>query len=164
MQARKLHRLSRRPGPCSLGTAPRPRCPTACVKIGVLTDLSGHLLRRGRQWHGAWPPRWPSTTSSRPRRSRGFKVELVSADHQNKADIAANKAREWFEQGKVDAATELVATSVALAVQKIAKEKNRIALISGAALHPRSPTRTATTSPSTGPTTPTRWPTAPPAR
>jgi hypothetical protein len=62
-----------------------------------------------------------------------FKVEMVSADHQNKGDIAANKAREWFEREKVDVATELVTTSVALAVQKIAKEKNRIALISGAA-------------------------------
>jgi branched-chain amino acid transport system substrate-binding protein len=62
-----------------------------------------------------------------------FKVEMVSADHQNKGDIAANKAREWFEREKVDVASELVTTSVALAVQKIAKEKNRIALVSGAA-------------------------------
>jgi hypothetical protein len=67
----------------------------------------------------------------RRRREAGFKVELVSADHQNKADIAANKAREWFERDKVDVATELVTTSVALAVQKIAKEKNRIVLMSG---------------------------------
>jgi branched-chain amino acid transport system substrate-binding protein len=36
-----------------------------------------------------------------------FKVEMVSADHQNKADIAANKAREWFEREGVDTATEL---------------------------------------------------------
>jgi ABC-type branched-subunit amino acid transport system substrate-binding protein len=88
---------------------------------------------------------------------------MVSADHQNKGDIAANKAREWFEKDKVDVATELVTTSVALAVQKVAKEKNRIALISGAASTP-SPTRTATTSRCTGPTTPTPWPTARPRR
>ena len=62
-----------------------------------------------------------------------FKIEMVSADHQNKGDIAANKAREWFERGGVDVVSELVTTSVALAVQKIAKEKNRVALISGAA-------------------------------
>jgi branched-chain amino acid transport system substrate-binding protein len=62
-----------------------------------------------------------------------FKVEMVSADHQNKGDIAANKAREWFEKDKVDVASELVTTSVALAVQKIAKEKNRVVLVSGAA-------------------------------
>ena len=58
---------------------------------------------------------------------------MVSADHQNKGDIAANKAREWFEKDKVDTATELVTTSVALAVMKIAKDKNKIALMSGPA-------------------------------
>jgi branched-chain amino acid transport system substrate-binding protein len=58
---------------------------------------------------------------------------MVSADHQNKGDISSNKAREWFEKDKVDVVTELVTTSTALAVMKIAKEKNRIALISGAA-------------------------------
>ena len=59
-----------------------------------------------------------------------FKIEMVSADHQNKGDIAANKAREWFEKDKVDVVSELVTTSVALAVQKIAKESN-CALIAG---------------------------------
>ena len=63
----------------------------------------------------------------------GFKVELVSADHQNKGDIAANKAREWFERDQVDVLTDLVTTSTALAVMKIAKEKNRIAIVNGAA-------------------------------
>ena len=53
-----------------------------------------------------------------------FKVEMqLSYDHQNRGDIAANKAREWFEREKVDVASELVTTSVALAVQKIAKER-----------------------------------------
>ncbi|HPM67615.1 MAG TPA: ABC transporter substrate-binding protein, partial [Piscinibacter sp.] len=65
-----------------------------------------------------------------------FKVEMLTADHQNKADIASNKAREWFEREGVDTATELVTTSVALGVMKVAKEKNRIALISGAASTP----------------------------
>ena len=62
-----------------------------------------------------------------------FKIEMVSADHQNKADIASNKAREWFERKNVNTATELVTTSVALAVTKVAKEKERIALMSGPA-------------------------------
>jgi branched-chain amino acid transport system substrate-binding protein len=65
-----------------------------------------------------------------------FKVEMVSADHQNKADIASNKAREWFEREGVDTATELVTTSTALAVMKIAKEMNRVALMSGPASTP----------------------------
>jgi branched-chain amino acid transport system substrate-binding protein len=62
-----------------------------------------------------------------------FKIEVVSADHQNKGDIAANRAREWFDTQKVDMINELVTTSTALAVMKIAKEKNKIALINGAA-------------------------------
>ena len=100
------------------------------VKIGVLTDLSGTYSDL------AGPGAVIATkmaiddfiTAEKP----SFKIEIVSADHQNKGDIAANKAREWFERDKVDVATELVTTSVGLAVQKIAKEKNRIALISGA--------------------------------
>jgi branched-chain amino acid transport system substrate-binding protein len=101
------------------------------VKIGVLTDLSGtysDLAGPGAVIATKMAIE-DFTTAEKP----SFKIELVSADHQNKGDIAANKAREWFERDKVDVVTELVTTSVGLAVQKIAKEKNRIALISGAA-------------------------------
>lgn len=63
-------------------------------------------------------------------------VELISADHQNKADIAANKAREWGDTEKVDAFAELVTTSVALAVFEVAKQQNKITLVSGAASSP----------------------------
>ncbi|MFX9065683.1 ABC transporter substrate-binding protein, partial [Acinetobacter baumannii] len=56
----------------------------------------------------------------------------VSADHQNKGDIASNKAREWIDRDKVDVIAELVTTSTALAVMKVAKEKNKLTLISGA--------------------------------
>jgi branched-chain amino acid transport system substrate-binding protein len=115
----------------ALATTAQAQVSDGMVKIGVLTDLS-------RVYSDESGPGTVDATkmadedfiaSEKP----GFKVEMVSADHQNKADIAANKAREWFERDKVDVASELVTTSVALAVQKIAKEKNRIALISGAA-------------------------------
>lgn len=66
----------------------------------------------------------------------GAPIELISADHQNKADIAANKAREWGDSAQVDAFAELVTTSVALAVFEIAKQQNKIALVSGAASSP----------------------------
>ena len=92
------------------------------VKIGVLTDLSGVYSDVAG----------PGTVVATQMAIDDF-VEMVSADHQNKGDIAANKAREWFEKDKVDVASELVTTSVALAVQKIAADKNKIALISGAA-------------------------------
>ncbi|WP_194725111.1 ABC transporter substrate-binding protein [Noviherbaspirillum malthae] len=61
----------------------------------------------------------------------GKPVQLVYADHQNKADIAANKAREWFDRDKVDAILDVAASGPALAVAPIAKEKNRIAVFSG---------------------------------
>ncbi len=101
------------------------------VKIGVLTDLSGTYSDLAGP--GAVIATKMAIEDFTAAEKPSFKIELVSADHQNKGDIAANKAREWFERDKVDVVTELVTTSVGLAVQKIAKEKNRIALISGAA-------------------------------
>jgi branched-chain amino acid transport system substrate-binding protein len=101
------------------------------VRIGVLTDLSGAYSDIAGK--GTIVATQMAIDDFIAKEKPAFKVEMVSADHQNKGDIAANKAREWFEKGGVDVASELVTTSVALAVQKIAKEKNRIALVSGAA-------------------------------
>jgi branched-chain amino acid transport system substrate-binding protein len=101
------------------------------VKIGVLTDLSG--VYSDVAGKGTVVATEMAIADFLEKEKPSFKIEAVSADHQNKGDIAANKAREWFERDKVDVASELVTTSVALAVMKIAKEKNRIALISGAA-------------------------------
>jgi branched-chain amino acid transport system substrate-binding protein len=61
----------------------------------------------------------------------GKPIQLVFADHQNKADIAANKAREWFDRDKVDAILDVAASGPALAVAPIAKEKNKITVFSG---------------------------------
>ena len=103
----------------------------AVVRIGVLTDLSGAYSDIAGK--GTLIATQMAIDDFLAKEKPGFKIEMVSADHQNKGDIAANKAREWFERGGVDVVSELVTTSVALAVQKIAKEKNRIALVSGAA-------------------------------
>jgi len=69
-------------------------------------------------------------------KGKAFPIELVSADHQNKGDVASNKAREWFERDQVDMITDLVTTSTALAVMPVAKEKNRITIVNGAASTP----------------------------
>ena len=61
----------------------------------------------------------------------GKPIELVFADHQNKADIASSKAREWFDNEKTDAIMDVAASATALAVVKVAKEKNKIAIFSG---------------------------------
>ena len=61
----------------------------------------------------------------------GKPIEVVYADHQNKADIAANKAREWFDKDKVDAILDVAASATSLAVVEVAKQKNKIAVFSG---------------------------------
>ena len=60
-------------------------------------------------------------------------IEIVSADHQNKADIASNIAREWYDVDGVDAIMELTTSSVALAVQALSAEKDKITITTGAA-------------------------------
>ncbi|WP_241673255.1 ABC transporter substrate-binding protein [Lacisediminimonas profundi] len=63
----------------------------------------------------------------------GKKIELVVADHQLKPDNAASRARQWFDQDKVDAIHDVTGSAASLAVLQIAKEKNRIAVFNGPA-------------------------------
>ena len=63
----------------------------------------------------------------------GFQVEVISADHQNKPDVGAAIARQWLDQGGVDAIIDVPTSSVALAVNQIRREKNKVHLNSGAA-------------------------------
>ncbi len=63
----------------------------------------------------------------------GKPVEVVFADHQNKADIGSNVTRQWIDQEGVDAIADVGNSAVALAVQAITREKNRIHLNTGAA-------------------------------
>ncbi|NMG15518.1 ABC transporter substrate-binding protein [Aromatoleum bremense] len=104
------------------------------VKLGVLTDMSGTYSDLAGP--GAVEATRMAIDDFIAKEKPDFKIELISADHQNKADISANKAREWIDTAKVDAIVDLVTTSTALAVMKVANEKNRISLISGAASTP----------------------------
>jgi branched-chain amino acid transport system substrate-binding protein len=63
----------------------------------------------------------------------GKKIEIVSADHQNKPDVGASIARQWFDEQGVQMITDLTTSSVALAVQEVAREKNKVILVNGAA-------------------------------
>ena len=103
------------------------------VKIGLLTDMSAtysEVAGNGTVVAAQMAiDEFGGTVAGAP-------IELVSADHQNKADIAANLAREWGDTQQVDAFAELVTTSVALAVFEVAKQQNKIALVSGAASSP----------------------------
>jgi branched-chain amino acid transport system substrate-binding protein len=63
----------------------------------------------------------------------GKPIEIISADHQNKPDVAVGIARQWFDVEHVDAVTDLAVSSVGLAVAGLATQSNRTALVSGAA-------------------------------
>ncbi|HEX9466653.1 MAG TPA: ABC transporter substrate-binding protein [Alphaproteobacteria bacterium] len=58
-------------------------------------------------------------------------IEVIYADHQNKPDVGAGIAREWFDQNKVDAIVDLPNSGVALAVIEVARQRNRVAIVSG---------------------------------
>ncbi|MGH7005962.1 MAG: ABC transporter substrate-binding protein, partial [Alphaproteobacteria bacterium] len=64
---------------------------------------------------------------------KGLKVEIVGADHQNKPDVGTGIVRKWIDEDKVDAIVDVPTSSVALAVNEVVREKNKVFLISGAA-------------------------------
>ena len=99
------------------------------VKIGVLTDMSS--LYSDLSGPGAVAA-VKMAVADFGGSVLGRKIEVVTADHQNKPDVASAIARQWFDQG-VDMITDVTTSSVALAVQEVAREKNKIILISGAA-------------------------------
>ncbi|MGE3147327.1 MAG: ABC transporter substrate-binding protein, partial [Pseudorhodoplanes sp.] len=63
----------------------------------------------------------------------GKRIEIVSADHQNKPDVASTDVRKWFDVDGVSAVADLTNSAVALAVQQIAKEKGKVTLAVGPA-------------------------------
>src|SRR6516164_1855082 len=65
--------------------------------------------------------------------AKGWKIEVVSGDHQNKPDVGVNIARQWIDAEKVDLIADTPNSGVALAVNNVVKEKNAILLNSGAA-------------------------------
>ncbi len=65
--------------------------------------------------------------------AKGWKIDVIAADHQNKPDVGTNIARQWFDVEKVDAIADVPTSSVALAVNNVVKEKNGVFLNSGAA-------------------------------
>ena len=63
----------------------------------------------------------------------GQPIEVVTADHQNKPDVASNIARQWYDQDNVDAIMELTTSSVALGIQQLSRDKKKITMVTGAA-------------------------------
>jgi branched-chain amino acid transport system substrate-binding protein len=65
--------------------------------------------------------------------NKGWKIDVISGDHQNKPDIGTNIARQWFDVDKVDIIVDVPNSGVALAVNNVVKEKNGVYINSGAA-------------------------------
>src|SRR6476661_9464054 len=99
------------------------------IKIGVMNDMSGTYsdlsgpgsvlaARMAVEDFGA--------------AAKGMKVEIVGADHQNKPDVGSNVVRSWIDRDQVDVIVDVPTSSVALAVNEIVREKNKVFLVSGA--------------------------------
>jgi branched-chain amino acid transport system substrate-binding protein len=101
------------------------------VKIGVLTDMSS--LYADDTGPGSVAAAKLAVQDFNPA-AHGLKVDIVVADHQNKPDIGANIARQWFDVDGVSVIVDVPNSGVALAVNEVAREKNKPFLVSGAAI------------------------------
>ncbi|MEA2985102.1 MAG: branched-chain amino acid transport system substrate-binding protein [Alphaproteobacteria bacterium] len=99
------------------------------IKIGVMNDMSGTYSDLSGQG---------SVIAARMAVedfgavAKGMKVEIVGADHQNKPDVGSNVVRTWIDRDQVDVVVDVPTSSVALAVSEIARDKNKVFLVSGA--------------------------------
>ena len=100
------------------------------VKIGVMTDMSG--LYSDISGSGSVLAVNMAVEDS-GLRDKGWKIDIISADHQNKPDIATSLARQWADVENVDVYADVVTSSTALAINPVVVEKNRVHLNSGAA-------------------------------
>jgi branched-chain amino acid transport system substrate-binding protein len=100
------------------------------VKIGVLSDMSS--LYADVSGPGSVVAAKMAVHDFNPA-AHNMKVDIVSADHQNKPDVGASIARQWYDVDHVDAIADVPTSSVALAVSDVTREKNKVFLISGAA-------------------------------
>jgi branched-chain amino acid transport system substrate-binding protein len=101
------------------------------IKIGVLNDRSGTYADLSGQG-SVWAARKAVEDFCKMQKCHD-KIEIVAADHQNKPDVGANVARQWFDVDKVDVIVDVPTSSVVLAIHKIAQEKNKVMLVSGGA-------------------------------
>ena len=98
------------------------------IRIGVLTDMAGpngDLAGQGSVLAAQM------AAEDAAKLLPGRRIEILQGDHQNKADIGAGIASRWFDEGGVDAVADMPFSSVALAVQEVARRRNKITLFSG---------------------------------
>ncbi|MGH7041392.1 MAG: ABC transporter substrate-binding protein [Acetobacteraceae bacterium] len=107
----------------------RPARAAPPLRIGILNDQSGPYADFGGK--GSVAAAEMAAEEFAPHLSR--KIEIVSADHQNKPNVASSIARRWYDEDHVSAIMELTTSSVALAVQGLSKDKQKIDIVTGAA-------------------------------
>jgi branched-chain amino acid transport system substrate-binding protein len=98
------------------------------IKIGVMADMNGPLSTAGGRGSveaaRMAAEEFGGSIADKP-------IEIVSADHQNKPDIGAAIARQWFNVEHVDVITDLASSAVGFAVVEVAKPLNKILLVTG---------------------------------
>lgn len=111
-----------------VGGSARAQISDGVVRIGLILDMSSlyaDITGPGSEMAARMAAEdFGSTVLGKP-------IEIVAADHFNKADVAAAKAREWFDTGHVDALMDVAASATALAALEVAKDRNKIAVFSG---------------------------------
>jgi branched-chain amino acid transport system substrate-binding protein len=112
-----------------ISTAAQAQYTNGVVKIGVLTDMSS--VYSDIAGPGSVAAAKLAVEDFDPA-AHGMKVEILSADHQNKPDIGANIARKWFDVDGVDMITDVPNSGVALAVNEVTREKNKVFLVATA--------------------------------
>jgi branched-chain amino acid transport system substrate-binding protein len=100
------------------------------VKIGVLTDMSSLYAENTGPGSVAAAKLAVADFGAE---AKGIKVEIISADHQNKPDLGSSIANGWFDKDKVDVIVDVPNSGVALAVSEIARQKNKVFLAVGPA-------------------------------
>ena len=113
-----------------LGAASGALAQDKTIKIGNLTDMSGLYADVGGQ--GSTIAAQMAVEDSGLTK-KGWKVDVISADHQNKPDVGTTTARQWIDVEKVDVIVDVLNSGVALAVKNVVTEKNSIMINSGAA-------------------------------
>src|SRR4051794_22968576 len=100
------------------------------IKIGVMSDMSSLYSDIGGPGSVAAARMAVEDFGAA---KKGMKVEIVSADHQNKADVGSGIARQWYDTDKVDAIFDVPNSGVALAINQLTREKGKAFINSGAA-------------------------------
>jgi branched-chain amino acid transport system substrate-binding protein len=113
-----------------LGVDASAQIPGGTIKIGVLSDFSGPFADQVGKGSRVGTE---LAAEDFEKEAGGLKVEIVSADHQNKPDIGVSIARRWVDEEGVDAIVDLANSGVGLAVNTLMREKNRAMLASATA-------------------------------